>query len=142
MIEQFVHIKDNDDGTMLVYWLEPGGLRTIPQPKFFNGQFVKTSPKHCSQKNFTRVAPYCFTDVWKYTEEFTSRGGLGGGSRCCLSENRFEPLTDPLDILIAEKLTLEIRLTWVARKKKAMMGKLNSVKSSIEIIESALGAES
>lgn len=98
-------IEDQETG-FLVYNKKTKQEQIIPRPKFFHGQYVKTSTKHCSQKDFTRVISPCYTANrgWVYGEYYTDIWGNPGGTGHWEEEDLFEPLTDPFLKLVAERL--------------------------------------
>jgi hypothetical protein len=143
MSDKFVFIKNEGDDRMLVYWIETNTLITIPKPKFIYGQFVQTSNKHYSQKSFTRLLDQSYTDTrgWVYVENYVDRDGRGGGCGMWNDEFQYSPLTDPLDILIAEKLTALSEVTDLKVKIKDLEHKINMLETSIGIINTALGKD-
>jgi len=108
----------------------------IPKPKFVHGQFVKPSSKHYSQKDFTRVISPSYTDNrgWVYGESYCDIYGNPGGTGYWIEEDLFEPLTDPILLLYAERLkhieVIKNHETIVAQRRDF----LNKIYFSLDII--------
>lgn len=98
-------IEEQENG-YLVYSKTAKSEKWIPKPKFTHGQYVKTSPKHYSQKDFTRLISPSYTENrgWVYGEYYCDIYGNPGGTGHWIEEDLFEPLTDPILLLYAERL--------------------------------------
>jgi len=115
---------------------ENGQMKAVAKPRFAHEQFVKTTPKHYSQKSFTQVIEPTWNDTrgWIYGEHYVNRNGEGGGSGWYQNENQFEELTDAKDILIAEKLTRERKLSLVKTQVKQLEIELTKIDFSLSFL--------
>ena len=113
--------------------LKNGRFKKVALPKFYHRQFVRTSPKHYSQKSFTMVLQPTWTETrrWVYGERYIDRQGIGGGTGFWSNEDLYEPLSNPIDILIAKKLSMQ-------DEKKEHELKIKTINKEIEHIDYAL----
>lgn len=131
----YVFIEDQEAG-YLVYNKKTKEESIIPKPKFAHGQFVKTSGKHYSKKDFTRVISPSYTDNrgWVYGESYCDIYGNPGGAGYWIEEANFEPLNDPLLLLYAERLkhieTIKNHQNIVRQREEF----LNKIQFSLDII--------
>jgi len=128
-------VKELEDE--LVIWYEGDDeVTSIPKNKFEHNECVKTTKNHYSRKDFTSVlSPHWNGSSWQYGEGYIDRNGSPGGSGWSWPENYFEKLSDPVDILLAKKISLkrEIRdfeiLTTRAKKE------LSEIENVLELLD-------
>lgn len=131
----FIFIEENENG-YLVYDRKSKEEKTIPAPKFKHGEIVKTTTKHYSPKDFTQLISPAWTDNrgWVYGESYINIYGHKGGSGYWHEEDLYEPLTDPLLKLYAERLKhiefIQTHETLVSQRKDF----LNKIMFSLDII--------
>lgn len=103
----YILIEEQETG-ILVYNRERKEEKIISYPKFKHGEIVKTSSKHYSPKDFTQLLSPSWTDNrgWVYGENYLDIYGNGGGSGYWIEEELFEPLSDPLLKLYAERIKI------------------------------------
>ncbi len=114
-----------------------GKMKSVIKPRFADNQFVKTSPKHYSQESFTQVQTPNWTDNrgWVYGQSYIKRDGDRGGSGWWNNEDLFEELTDARDILIAEKLTREEKLSLLRTQVKQLEAELIKINFSLSFLK-------
>ena len=99
---------ENKNGTCCIR-LKNGKFKRVTLPEFKHKQIVRTSPKHFSQTDFTMVLEPSWTEKrgWVYGERYIDRDSTSGGSGYWQEEDKYEFLENPLDILIAKRLSLK-----------------------------------
>ena len=115
-----------------------GRFFSVKPPAFKHCQIVTTSTKHYSKNSFTMVLEPTWSEVrgWIYGQRFIERDNIsGGGEGWWNEEDRFEPLSDPNDILLAEKLQLEKRKEEAADEIKYIDKKLTHLKYALSLLE-------
>ena len=115
-----------------------GRFRSVKSPAFKHRQIVTTSAKHYSKEAFTMVLEPTWSEVrgWIYGQSFIRRDNIsGGGQSWWNEEDRFEPLSDPNDILLAEKLQLEKRKQEAVDEIKYIDKKLTHLKYALSLLE-------
>jgi len=112
-----------------------GKIQKIEKNKFEHNQIVKSSSKHYSQKSFTRVQEPTYNKVrgWVYVENYIGYNQNSGGCGMWNSEDLYEPLSDPMDILFAEKLRLSERIYELKTELKEKEDKLSKIIYSLSI---------
>lgn len=106
-----------------------GVIEKITKNHFKSGEIVKTTDKHFSQKSFTRVINPCYTKTrgWVYTENYTNRNVGSGGCGSAFEENLYAKLTDPADILFAERRYLNETISKLKNDLKQKESKLEKI---------------
>ena len=115
---------------------EKGKIKKIPLNKFSHNQIVTTTEKHFSKESFTRLQYPVYTDNrgWVYTENYIDRHGSGGGCGSSFNEDLYTEITDPLDILFAERLYGMLKIQELKRDLKMQEGKLSKVVFAMDIV--------
>ena len=114
-----------------------GKIGWVNPPRFRDGQFVKTTKKHYSQKTFAHVSDPVWNDKrgWIYVENFISRDGQKGGHCYRNDEDFFEEIQDPRDILIAEKLYRIMEMEKLQRRLKVITTELSRIEFSLSLVQ-------
>lgn len=112
------------------------------KPKFFDGEIVKTSPKHYSQKRFTMLRSPTWTENrgWVYEEifvEFIPETGKfsGSGSSFWNDEFLYEPITLPTEKMLVEKFYRLDKILKLEKQIQDLKDEVVSIDFSIRLCE-------
>lgn len=114
---------------------EDGRIKKIPKNKFRHGQFVSTIPTYFSPKDFTRLVnpSYIEGKGWFYGENYVDRQGNGGGCGYSFKEESFVEITDPTDILLAERINLRKESEEIESRLKEITQSLVKINYALSI---------
>ena len=126
-----------DDGNAIVQNKDTQELKIVEMPKFKHNEVVKTSARHYSQKDYTRVLQPSYTDErgWIYGESFINIDtNTGGGMSFWNDEYMYEKFTD-LEMKIKAKL-FELK-----SEISVLKNEINAKQREVEKLEYALNVK-
>lgn len=123
-----------NDGNAIVQNKDSQELKIVAMPKFKHNEVVKTSERHYSQKDYTRVIQPTYTDErgWIYGESFINIDtGTSGGMGFWNDEYMYEKFTN-LEMKIKAKL-FELK-----DEISVLKNEINNKQREVEKLEYAL----
>ena len=125
----------NSKGMMIVENPETLEIKNVNPPFFYDGEIVRTSSKHFSQKKLTRVLSPSYTDNrgWVYTENYINERGVSGGYGSWFEEELFEKIEDLETKLLAKKIELNTKIQHLNNDVKIMNKKKKKIEYALEI---------
>jgi len=113
-----------------------GQIEKVVKNRFKHNQIVKTATgKHFSHKSFTRLIDptYIPSRGWCYGENYISRNRRGGGCGFSFEEDMYEEITNPADILYAERFNLQIQIDYLNSCLKKSTETLEKIEFALSV---------
>ncbi len=114
---------------------EKGTIEKIVKNRFKHNEIVKTTNTHYSEKTFTRVIDPSYVESrgWIYGESYISRNGRCGGTGFWNNEDHYTNITDPGDILYAERFMLKEELLSLKAELKNKEERYSKVQFALDL---------